>query len=240
MKNFGRLLIVTVAAAIVPTAGAAVLAGIYDFEGRKSGGANPVELANQLVPGMLGWVESPVQASTGSGGDTGGIYGSTGGATAVSPGLGDGFATVRVYAPNAANPNLTTDGSSILKFFVQNTSNNMMPLDWLFFDAAATTGQFNRLVDVSMVTGAGTTLLGSYGPLASTDPQNFSDYDIALNYSLAAGETVHFVFNAAAGSAIGTTLWVDNIAVGPAVPEPSTVAMGSLLALGLCFRRRRA
>jgi hypothetical protein len=227
--------------AAVQSAGAAVLVGIYDFEGRKSPASSP-EPANQLAPGMLGWVESPVQASTGSGGDTGDTYGISGGPIAVSSGLGDGFATVRVFAPNPDNVNLTASGSTLMTFFVQNTNTNPVLLPYLFFDAAASSGQFNRFLNVDMVTTSGTTtLFGSpYGPLLPTDPQNFSDFDVQLNYLLGAGETASFVFTAAPGSALGTTLWIDNIAVGTPIPEPSTLAMGSLLALGLCFRRRRA
>jgi len=240
MKLLGKILFTVATLAAVQGAGAAVLVGIYDFAGRKSPAANP-ELANELTPGMLGWIESPIQASTGSGGDTGGIYGNLGGPTAVAPTyLGDGFATVRVYSPNPSNADLTPGGSSMIKFFVKNTTASAILLPYLFFDAAATTGQFNRFLQVNMVTGAGTTsLTGSpYGPLSPTSPTNFSDYDIQINYLLGVNETVSFAFSAAPGSAFGTTLWVDNMADGPLVPEPSVLALGSLAA-GLCFRRRR-
>lgn len=218
-----------------------MLVGIYDFEGRKSPASNP-ENANELAPGMLGWVESPAQASTGSGGDAGDTYGLSGGPIAVSSGLGDGFATVRVFPPNPGDADLTASGSTLLSFFVRNTNASPVLLPYLFFDAAASSGQILRYLSVEMVTSSGTTNLpGSpFGPLLPTDPQNFSDYDVPLNYLLGGGETARFVFTAAPGSALGTTLWIDNIAVGPMIPEPSTLAMGSLLALGLCFRRRRA
>lgn len=239
MKILGKLIFAAASVAAMQGAGAAVLVGIYDFIGDKSGGSKPVELANELTPGMLGWVESPIQASTGSGGDTFNTYGQLGGPIAVSSGLGDGFATVRVAAPG---PNRTPGGSSMVSFFVKNNTGASVLLPYLFFDAAATSGQFNRFLTVELVTSLGSTgLLGSpYGPLLPTDPQNFSDYDVPVNYNLADGETVKFVFSAAPGSVLGTTLWIDNIAVGPMIPEPSTLAMGSLLALGLCFRRRRA
>lgn len=241
MKHLGNVLLVAAAMAGVQSAGATVLAGIYDFDGRKSTASNP-ELANELTSGILGWVESPAQASSGSGGDTGNIYGISGGPIAVSSGLGDGFATVRVFSPNPDNPDLTPAGSTRMTFFVQNTTSASVPLPYLFFDAAASSGQFDRFLVVDMVTSSGTTTLfgNPYGPLLPTNSQDFSDYDVPVNYLLAAGETASFVFSAAPGSAVGTTLWIDNIAVGAQIPEPSTVAIGSLLALGLCFRRRRA
>lgn len=234
LSLYTKVFIAAAAVAASQGAGAAsVLAGFYDFNGVKGSYPPPNEPANELTAGFLGWVESPDQASSGGGGDLDGVYGNSGISVAVpAPSFGDGYASVRMYS----------SGSSKLSFKLTNNTGYSVDLTNLYFDAAASTGQIGRHVQIDFVTPFGTTPLGVFGDpvngLVSSSPQNFDDFGVSLgNYLMAAGETVSFVFSAPAGSQLGTVLWIDNVAI---VPEPgSLMALGCMVITGLFYRGRR-
>jgi hypothetical protein len=233
-SSYGKVVLVALALAGAQSSSAAVLAGFFAFDGNKSYyPIPPTDFADELAPGFAGWIESPDQASQGSGGDGHGFYGTSG--IPVPPGApiwGDGTATIRTFS----------SGSSVLKFSLTNNTGFVVQLSDVFFEAAASTGQTGRFVQVDFINAMGTTPLGIFGApvvgLVATSGVDFDDFGINLgNYMMANSETVSFVFTNAPGSPLGTTIWIDDLAV---VPEPSSLmAFGCMLMTGLMFRSRR-
>ena len=200
------------ALASAQNSGAVVLAGFYDFIGAKLTNPPPNNPANVIAPGWIAWAESPGMSAQGGGGSMDGFYGNSAIAVGGSPSWGDGFAAIKVY-PQGTN-GVSPTGSSVLTFRLTNNSGSSVAIAGLLFDAAASTGQDNRYVQVDFINALGTTPLGSYGPLDPTAPQWFSDYGVGLgNYVMANSETVSFEFTATAGSPVGTVVWVDNVAI---------------------------
>ncbi len=218
--------------------GASVLAGFFQFDGDKSfGPPNPrTDYADEVMSGIAGWIESPAMASGGGGGSMDGHYGNSGIAVGTAPSWGDGYGAIKVY-PNV-NQDTTATGSSVLKFSMTNNTGYSINLAGLYFDAAASTGQIDRFVQIDFITLLGTTPLGAYGPLDPTAPQDFGDYSVSLgNYLMANSETVSLVFTAPAGSPVGTVTWIDNVAVSDSFSPPVGVPdSGNALALlGVAF-----
>lgn len=236
LSSYGKVALIALALAGAQSSGAAVLAGFFKFDGDKSIGPPnvPTDYADEVTSGFVGWVESPYQASQGGGGDLDGTYGLSGipHGLPLTPGWGDGFATIRTFS----------SGSSVLKFSLTNNTGFSVQLSDLFFEAVADTGQTGRFVHIDFINALGTTPLGMFGApivgLAPSAGQNFDDFGASLgNYMMANSETVSFVFTNAPGSPVGTTIWVDDLAV---VPEPSSLmAFGCMLMTGLMFRSRR-
>jgi hypothetical protein len=238
--SYWKLTVAALALIGAQSSGAAVYAGFYDFIGDKMTNPPPNNPANEVAPGFTAWAESPVMSAQGGGGDMDGFYGNSGiPVGAVPPAWGDGHAVIRMFA--TANANTTPDGSSILKFSLTNNTGYSVDLTHLYFDAAATTGQLNRSVQVDFVNAFGTTTLTTIGSLPSTNPQNFGDYGVSLgSYVMANSETVSFVFTIPNGGTnpAGTVVWIDNVAI---VPEPgSLMAFGCMVMTGLMFRKRRS
>jgi hypothetical protein len=232
-SSYLKISLAVLALAGAQSSGAAVLAGFYDFVGDKLTNPPPNNPANVVAPGMIAWVESPLMSAQGGGGDMGGFYGNSSIPVGVAPSWGDGHAVIKMFG--------TT--SSTVKFSLTNTNSYSVDLSRLFFDAAASTGQFGRSVQVDFINplNPSGTPLGVFpgtGGLTPTSPADFDDFGVSLgSYVMAGGETVSFVFSAPAGMPNGTVLWIDNVAI---VPEPSSLmAFGSMLMTGLMFRRRK-
>lgn len=224
-----KISVAVLALAGAQSSGAAVLAGFYDFVGAKMVNVPPPNNpANEVAAGFAAWAVSNYSA-TGNGGELGGFYGNS---TIAVPAtvIGDGFASIKMVGTS----------STTAKFVLTNNSGYSVQLSDLFFDAAASTGQIGRTINVDFINAMGTTPLGTFGGLGlpSTSPQNFGDFGVSLgNYAMAAMETVSFVFTVPAGSANGTVLWIENVAI---VPEPSSLmAFGCMVMTGLLFRNRR-
>lgn len=234
-SSYSKILLTVLALAGAQSAGAAVLAGFYDFNGVKAVYPGPpAELAGEVTPGFIGWVESPLQASSGSNGSTDGFYGNSGTPVGTpTPAIGDGMGSIKMFST----------GSSTLKFTLTNNTGYAVKLSDLFFDGAATTGQANRYVKVDFINSLGTTPLGVFGSpalgLGPSSNKNYDDFGVSLgDYMMANSETVSFVFSAPVGSPLGTVLMIDNVAV---VPEPgSLMVFGTMVLTGLMYRSRRS
>jgi hypothetical protein len=219
------------------SSGAVVLAGFYDFFPDKLTQAN--NPANQLYTppaGLSAWAESNMSAQ-GQGGDMLGTYGNSSFTVPIAP-IGDGHAAIKMFG--------TT--SSFVRFVLTNNTGYDVVLEDFFFDAAATTGQFDRKIQLDFTNVLGqSSLVGTFpstGPLTPTSPQNFDDFGVGMGpggYTIGDTQSVSFLFTIPANSANGTVLWVDNVAfVGYIVPEPSSLmAFGCMLMTGLTFRRRK-
>lgn len=236
LSSYGKVVLVALAFAGAQSASATVLAGFFAFDGDKSfGPPNPrTDYAEEVAAGFVGWIESPDQASQGGGGDLDGTYGASlmPHGLPLTPIWGDGFATIRTYS----------SGSSVLKFSLTNNTGYAVQLSDLFFEAVASSGQTGRFVQVDFINALGTTPLGIYGApitgLSASSPALFDDFGVSLgNYMMANSETISFAFTNAPGSPVGTTIWIDDLAI---VPEPSSLmAFGCMLMTGLMFRSRR-
>jgi hypothetical protein len=197
-----------------------LLAGWYDFDQ----GTTAPEAADVSGFGYSG-VAIKQAASFGSGGSSDGYYGNS---DIFASSGADGLARA-------------TTGSSVVRpmvFEITNVSNTSgsFALKTLFFDAARSGGGGGLTVSYRVGSNPAVTL-GTTGPLSNANNTNYGDYSFSLVGApvLAVGESIRFIFRAAANS----DAFIDNVAI-VAVPEPgSLLALGGILVSGLFLRSRR-
>lgn len=241
---------------LAQSANAALLAGFYDFIGDKAvvdpGSGISNETPETWMPGITAWMESPLQASQGSGGSFDGTYGPGPSTTdagviagnmgvaqspAVNISIGDGAATIRTIEGTFA---------STCTFFFRNDTTTDIPLAGLAFDIADisnTPVEKNRytlsvILDTMMVEIVSNRSVG-----VTSDNHSYMNEMIDLTeYVLGAGETIGFEFKADITPGFqypADTIWLDNVAL-LGIPEPSGVlGLGCVLASGLLLRNRR-
>jgi hypothetical protein len=203
------------------------------------------------MPGITAWMESPIQASQGSGGSFDGFYGDCLSTTDPVPGnlgapqdpavnvsIGDGAATIRSIQGSFA--------STLTFFFTNNTPFDLELVNLCFdiADISDTPVEKNRY-SLNQVVGTTIDTLVTNRPVGVTTTNvDYLNQSIPLSLILPAGGTVGYEFTADIDPQLpypADTVWLDNLALfTSAIPEPGSVlGLGCVLASGLLLRNRR-
>lgn len=227
---------------VVDLTGYTRLAGWYDFNSSAAPeDADYLWPGSTLVNGYSGTVTKTTN-STGYGtpdfgyGSTDGYYGNT-----------NWTATSYSNYPTEVNGALVMNSTAWTQFAVTNINQPTTLIGYLIFDAkrTATTSPETK-INVSYQKGAGpitplfTNLNDVTGLTTYGDYNDFSFNLSGMGLTIAAGETINFLFALSNGGSPTARLDQVGITMGIPVPEPgSLVALGCFLGSGLLIRRNR-